>query len=142
MKEIIISLLIGVFCISCYRQVITLKEPIRVYIEDDIPKTGILIWEKEIIWVSENDEPDVKIVKTNELPDDSWYALEENRFTKLGFLIKPCYIYVKKINNVVIAHEFAHLIGKTDSCKDRRSIMCTSYGAIHRPFEWFTEFKK
>ncbi len=141
MRKLIISLIsISIMLASCNKPV-NLKEPIRVYIEDDIPKTGINIWKKNIVWVNKNEKPDVVIIKTNILKKKSWYAVEHHE-KFMGILIKPCYIYIKKINNVIIAHEFGHVIGKEDSCEDSRSIMCASYAAIHKPFEWFTEFKK
>lgn len=141
MKKIITLIIIGFFCINCNRQIITLKEPIKIYIEKDIPKTGIKIWDKQVIWVDTTDNPDVMIIKTNKLPDDKWFAMEQHFTTILGQLKKPCYIYVKKINNIVIAHEFGHLLGYDENCKDKRSIMCPSYAAIHKPLNWFTEFK-
>jgi len=139
---IMIFIIVATFLMNCQpQQVITLEEPIRIYIEDDIPKTGIKIWDKQIIWVGSNEKPDVKILKTNYLPKN-YYAMETHRFTRFGRLIKPVYIHVRKINDIVIAHEFAHLLGRVDSCEDEKSIMCSSYTAIYRSFEWFTEFKK
>ena len=142
MKKLIFTFIISLFLINCAKQIIKLEEPIKIYIEKDISKKGIEVWDKKVIWVDIKEDPDVMILKTNQLPNPRWDAVQRHIYTWYGKLEKPVYIFLKKPYDVIIAHEFGHLLGYKDDCSDKKSIMCAGYGREHFPLNWFKEFSK
>lgn len=120
------------------------EEPIRIYIENDLPKNSILIWNKKIEWVDLKDNPDLVVKKTNILPHGWWayhsYVVRyfNNKFVDYK---RPVYLYIKFIDSRIIAHEFGHFIG-LEHTFNTNSIMCSNYRITNTPLSNFIEFKK
>ena len=126
------------FLIGCGKRVN--EEPIRVYIEKELPKRGVLIWGRQIEWVDLKDNPDLIIKATNELPQPNWRGMFKWYGIFQKYMFRPAYIYIKENKEVVMAHEFGNFLGYPDHKTNIRSIMYPHLSTINKPLEWFIEF--
>jgi hypothetical protein len=142
----LVVILAGAVLITVSCQKAVNEEPIRIYIEPDLPKAGLEIWQKDIEYVGLNDNPDLVIKKTNELPKND-YARETHYYKiyklfgcKWLVIKRPAFIHVRVVKPVIIAHEFGHFLLKKHS-PDTNSIMNTNWNNMYKDFDYFLEFK-
>ncbi|MFW9878348.1 MAG: hypothetical protein ACFFG0_35140 [Candidatus Thorarchaeota archaeon] len=138
MKRITIILILITLLFNC-------SNSIKVYIDEELSKEGIDIWEQNVKYVELCSIGDVFFQ-----PDVCIYKKDRPKLTSNNILgacyckgddrnKKPINIHIYVNNNVVIAHEFGHYLGYDESTT-AGSIMCGSVLYTNMPLEWFNEF--